>query len=153
MATPIEFPSVTQNLALPLLFAGQAQKEFSINQALLALDAVMPRSVIASASAPPTAPAEGEAYRVLSGASGDWAGHEDDLALWIGGAWVFAPPTEGMVVYDRGAAVLVIYRDGWQSGSEPIAPTGGDTIDVEARTAIEGLIEALRTAGVLPQNA
>lgn len=62
MSEPIVFPSATPALGLPLLVAGQAQKEFFVNQALGLLDALHARAVIASRPAPPAAAAEGEPF-------------------------------------------------------------------------------------------
>jgi len=45
---------------------------------------------------PPGSPAEGDRYIVGPAASGAWAGHEDDVAVRIGGSWEFYTPFEGV---------------------------------------------------------
>jgi hypothetical protein len=129
--------------------AGQAQKEFFVNQALCLLDALYPRTVRASQSAPPATPADGESFRVTAPASGAWAGRENQLAVRIGGDWHFVSPLEGMRVFDQAAGCVLLFRTGWLPCIAPPAPTGGTVIDVEARTAIAALMQALTTAGVL----
>ena len=82
-------------------------------------------------------------------ATGAWAGQEDRLAVLIGGAWHFVAPAEGMVVFDRAAARLVIFRSQWQPAAVVAVPAGGTVIDVQARGALSALIAALQTMGVL----
>lgn len=149
MPDPFAFASSTPALGLPLLIAGQAQKEFFVNEALCLLDAVHARAVIASQPAPPATAAEGACYRVTSTASGLWAGQEERLAVLIAGAWHFIPPAEGMVLFDRTAGGCVIFRSHWQPAEVVALPAGGSVIDVQARTTLTALITALKTMGVL----
>jgi hypothetical protein len=150
MTTPIAFPSTTNRFLLPLLSVGQAQKEVFINQALSILDIVLQGAVNGSVSAPPAEPAPGSCYRILTDAQAEWAGHDGELALWIGGAWTFLPPSDGMSLFDRASGSVVYFNAGWHAAAEPTLPTSGETVDAEARAAILGLISALRTAGILP---
>lgn len=153
MANPIEFPSTTPNLSLPLLFLGQSQKEPFINQALSMLDTLAFGIVDNSLASPPSTPDDGSAFRILDNADGEWAGHDGELALWIGGAWSFISPSDGLAVFDQTARTTVSYNSAWETASEPIQPTGGTTVDTEARTAISGILDALRVAGILPNGA
>lgn len=150
MATPIAFPSTTSQFAFPLLSVGQAQKEFFINQALSVIDIVLQRAVDGSAAAPPAEPDTGSCYRILPDAVAEWAGHDGEIALWIGGAWHFLPPFQGMSVFDRGAGTISYFNAGWHAAIEPALPTGGETVDAEARVAVTEIVAALRTAGILP---
>ena len=148
MTAPVEFPSTTLRFALPLLFSGQAQKEFYLNQALSVIDTVLQGGVSTSLFAPPSAANEGEAFRVLSPATGVWAQREDQLAIWIGGAWHFVQPTIGMTIFDRSASSMLHFNSGWQNASEPAVPVGGTTVDTEARAAVSGLVQALKKMGI-----
>lgn len=152
MADPIVFPSTTANYSLPLLFAGQAQKEPFINHAFSLVDALIQTAVLDSLDTPPSSAADGESYRVLANASGEWSGRDDNIAIRVGGAWEFISPANGMTLFDRNAEVELRFNGGWQSAAEPAAPTGGSTIDSEARAVIESLIEALRTAGLFQSS-
>jgi hypothetical protein len=149
MSDPIAFPSLTPVIGLPLLIAGQAQKEFFVNQALCLLDALHPRMVRASQSEPPSAPIDGDSFRVTTPASGDWIGRENHIAVRIGGAWHFINPVEGTRLFDQAAGCFLLFRAAWQHCTAPGAPTGGTVVDVEARAAITALVEALTAAGVL----
>jgi hypothetical protein len=44
---------------------------------------------------PPSTPGDGDTYIPAATATGAWATHEDELARWIAGAWVFVPLREG----------------------------------------------------------
>jgi hypothetical protein len=128
--------------------AGQAQKEPFINHALTVIDALFQGVVTDSLTSPPLSPVEGASYRVLEGATGDWSTHVDDIAVRVGGTWEFISPQDGMAIFDRSAGNSLRFSGGWQSAIEPDVPTGGGTVDNEARAAISSLIAALRTAGV-----
>jgi Protein of unknown function (DUF2793) len=149
MADPIAFPSTTPTLGLPLLIAGQAQKEFFVNQALSMLDAFSQHSVVASLAAPPTSTTAGAGFRVTAPASGAWQGHEDTIALWIGGDWHFIAPRTGLQIFDAEAGHTLVFRSGWQQATAPAAPSGGLVIDVEARASLAALIQALVGVGLL----
>ena len=148
MSDPIAFPSTTPALGLPLLIAGQAQKELFVNQALCLLDSLHDRTVASSRSAPPASPTEGSCFRVITPASGAWSGRDDHLAVMIGGDWHFIAPREGMQVFDQEAGHQLVFRTGWKHAAAPAAPNGGTVVDTEARTAIGVLIQALLTVGV-----
>lgn len=150
MADPIFFPSTTVNFALPLLFSGQAQKEFTLNQALAAIDALLAGVVEASLDQPPIDPAEGECYRIAAQASGEWADHSDEIAARIGNGWHFVTPREGMEVFDRSLGIRMIFRGQWQSALAPAVPQGGAVIDTEARATLAQLVEVLQQMGTLP---
>lgn len=153
MSDPIAFSAATTALGLPLLIAGQAQKEFFVNEAFCVLDALHARAVTASQPAPPASAAEGACYRITAPAAGAWAGRENALAVQVGGAWHFIAPTEGMVIFDRTTDRLTIFRSQWHPAALVPLPSGGTVIDSEARTAITALIAALQTMGVLAAPA
>jgi hypothetical protein len=148
MSNPIAFSSATPNIGLPLLIAGQAQKEFFVNQALAILDAMHPRTVLDSQPAPPSTALDGDCYRVTAPATLAWEGCENHLAVRIGGDWHLTPPREGMRLYDRAANHSLFFRSGWQAAATPAIPSNGTVIDVEARAAIDQIIAALRDIGI-----
>jgi len=153
MSDPIAYPSSTPALGLPLLIAGQAQKEFFVNQALCLLDALHDRTVASSRSVPPANPTEGTCFRVIAPAGAGWSSRDDHLAVLIGGDWHFIAPRDGMQVFDQEAGNLMVFRNGWKHAAAPVAPQGGTVVDTEARTAIAGLIQALLAVGVFrPSN-
>ena len=149
MPTPFDFPTSTPKLGLPFLFSGQAQKEFFVNQAFALVDALLQQCVVSSGNVPPTAPSDGDVYRVIAPAGGDWVGEEDSLAVRIGGAWHFVRPANGMRIYDQAAAQWLVFKVQWESASTPAVPTGGTVVDTEARAAIDGLVTELSRLGIL----
>ncbi|NCP13755.1 MAG: DUF2793 domain-containing protein [Sphingomonadales bacterium] len=153
MPNPIVFPSSTPGLGLPLLIAGQAQKEFFLNQALCVLDALHSHTVMASQSVPPDTAQEGDCFRVTDPAQAAWASHENALALLVGGTWHFIAPCEGMQVFDTSAGHTLIFRGVWESAAVPVNPSGGTIIDAEARSAIAALSMSLQAMGWLAPSA
>jgi hypothetical protein len=147
-----EFPATTGRLGLPLLFVGQSQKEFFVNQSLALLDALAFRTIEASLTSPPADPVEGSCYRVLSPAAGPWAGREDALAALIGGDWHYITPPKGAMVHDLSENTCLYFDNGWQSSSLPASATGGATIDAEARALLSQVIDALAKLGLVAQQ-
>lgn len=152
MTDPVEFTSTTPRFGLPLLFAGQAQKEFFVNEAYRLLDFLLHPVVEGESNVPPASPVEGEAWIVGANAQGVWLGHEDDIAAYVGEQWLFASPAIGMRVHSKANNQYSVFNAGWQTPSNPTAPSGGATIDAEARATISELIETLREGGFLPQS-
>jgi len=160
----------TPRLSLPLLAAGQAQKELFHNEALTLLDLmVQPAAETLGDAAPPVSPRPGQAWIVGPAPSGDWAGQAGAVAGWTESGWRFVVPGEGMRLWVRAVQLWAEYRGGaWQLGriaassvsvggvqvvgsQQPAiaAPAGGTTIDQAARTAIGAVLEALRSHGLV----
>jgi hypothetical protein len=148
MSDPVTFTSVTPRHALPLLFAGQAQKELTVNEAHALADALLHPAIEGEAANPPATPEEGECWLVGTGATGDWAGEDGNLACREAGNWLFVTPRDGITVLDRSSGQQIRFLGGWQRAEAPAKPTGGLLADAQARAAITELIEALRVAGV-----
>lgn len=150
MPDPIAFSSASPRFKLPLLFAGQAQKEFFVNEAHALLDALLHPAVEGEADDPPTSPAQGETWLVGPAPTGAWADHAGSIASFQAGTWVFASPRDGLRVLDRSADQDIRYAGGaWQRAAAPADVTGGTTVDTEARAAIAGLVSALVAGGIL----
>ena len=150
MTDPLSFTSATPRLALPLLFAGQAQKEFYVNEAHARIDALLHAAVEGEIDEPPAAPVEGDCWLIGSDPTEAWASHAGELACYEAGTWIFIAPRDGMRLLDRPTGQVKLYRGGWAAPAAPTIPSGGITIDAEARAAIAALIAALSSAGVLP---
>ena len=160
----------TPRLNTPYIMSTQSQKEVTHNLALNILDAVVQSAVETSTlSTPPASPVEGGLWLVASGATGDWASHDTELAQYIGGAWQFHAPFEGLALWLKDENVTARYLAGlWQKGiitasrvdilgQQVVGPrqaavsdaTGGSTIDAEARTALNSLLAASRAHGLI----
>lgn len=149
MSEPINFSSTTPRFSIPLLFAGQAQKEFFFNEAQVLVDALLQLSVQGVEETPPANAAEGQCWIVGASPVSDWAGMEDAIALFASGQWKFIQPTDGMKAFDQALGQSVHFDGGWQTASTPLEPQGGSTIDSEARSAISAIIVAMRNQGIL----
>ncbi|MEX0409088.1 DUF2793 domain-containing protein [Aquibium sp. LZ166] len=95
------------HLALPYIMPSQAQKHVTHNEAIAMLDALVQLSVIdRDLTAPPGGESEGDRYIVAATATGDWAGKEDDVAVYRDGAWLFLTPRTGWVAWVADEAQL-----------------------------------------------
>lgn len=148
MTDPISFASTTPRYALPLLFAGQAQKETTVNEALTGADILLHATIEAEVNMPPATPAAGLAWLVGSAPTAAFVGKPAHIAAWTDGGWRFIAPRDGLRVFDRSHASLRLYSGGWRLVSPPAAPSGGSVIDVQARNTIATLITQLQMAGI-----
>ena len=96
---------------------------------------------------PPATPNEGDTWLVGDTPTGVWADHSGKLASFQAGAWIYATPRDGMKVLDRPTGQDIRYVSGWQRPVAPATPSGGTTVDAEARTAIADLVAALASGG------
>lgn len=157
-------------MGLPFILPGQAQKEVWHNEALTLIDASLHPTIEGPPIAvPPVSPTVGQCWIVGEGAAGEWADRGSSLACWTDGGWRFVAPMPGMTAWDR-AAGLWRHWDGssWSSGELPaaglviggqqvvggrqpaiVSPSGGTIIDVEARAAVDALIAALMSHGLI----
>lgn len=152
MPDPITFASTTPRFSLPFLFAGQSQKEFFVNEALASVDCLLHAAIEGESDTPPSTPAAGQCWLVGMAPTGPWAGHAGALASYQAGDWVFVAPRDGLRLLDRLTGQAILYRDGWQRPATPTEPTGGTTVDVQARAAIAELVGVLIAAGILAQS-
>jgi len=148
MSDPIAFDDTTPRLDLPLLFAGQAQKEFTVNEALLRADLAIQCVVEGERDDPPPTPVPGLAWLVGATPSGEFAGHAAAIAGWSEAGWRFVAAAVGLRVFDKSAACFRHYDGAWRLPALLAAPSGGATIDAEARAALVNLIETLADAGI-----
>lgn len=101
----------TPNLALPYISQGQAQKEVTHNEALNLLDAVVQLAVLdRDLAAPPGLPAQGARYLVATGATGAWAGHANQIAVFLDGGWTFFAPSSGWLAWVIDEAALLAWN-------------------------------------------
>lgn len=149
MSDPIQFETVTPRFALPLLFAGQAQKEFFVNEALLRADLLLHCVVEGRTQTPPAAPTAGQAWLVGEAPEGAFVGHGDAIAGWTNDGWRFVAPRDGLRVFDRSEICFRLYSAGWRLPASPAPATGGAVVDTEARAAIASILGALAEAGLV----
>lgn len=153
MADPVSYAAVTPRIGMPMLFAGQSQKETTVNESLIILDMLIGSSVQGVRSEPPATPSAGDIWIVGNFSTGAFAGRTDALAGWSEGGWRFVQPSNGFRVQDAEAGATRVFADGWQLPQTPHAPTGGAIIDSEARETIAKILAALSDAGIFSQSS
>ncbi len=164
--------SQTDRFALPLIDTGQAQKDVTHNAAIAAIDALLHPAVGSrTLTTPPASPAPGDAWIVPVGATGVWSAQTGDIAVAEADGWRFLAPRSGMLAWIGDEGLWARFDDGggaWLADSWPVAalqvgarrlfalpavtvatPTGGTTVDSQARTALSALVAALRDQGVI----
>lgn len=149
MTDPIQYPSTTPAHDLPLLFAGQSQKEFFVNAAFSRCDALLHPVIEGEIATEPVAPEEGQGWLVAQNASGAFAGRTGMLAVRQSGAWQFFSPSDGMRLFDRSTGQQVLFAGHWRRAGPLDPPSGGQTVDAEARTAINQIIAAMSHCGII----
>ena len=160
----------TARFALPFILPGQAQKELFHNEALALIDGLVHPAVEQGPTAdPPAEPLPGQCWLTGAGAGGAWAGHDNSLAIMTESGWRFAAPKPGTTVWNKAAGLWLHWTgSAWSGGELPASavvigghqvvgerqpavpsPSGGTTIDAEARSAISALIVALKSHGLI----
>ena len=159
----------TPRLALPLLAAGQAQKEITHNEALARLDLAVHGTVIAfAAEIPPEAPLPGQCWILGDAPQDAWSGHGGEVAGWTEGGWRFVPPCEGMRLWLGESDGFALFSGGnWRLGrtygrlfvegvqvigpraAAIMEPSGGTVVDAEARASILAVLNVMRAHGLV----
>jgi hypothetical protein len=155
---------------LPFIIPGQAQKEFSHNEAIAGIDvALHPAVEGAPIDAPPAVPGIGQCWLVGANPNGTWVGKAGRIACWTSNGWRFVQPQPGMAVWDQTNGWERRWTgSGWSGGELSVtaikvagvqvvgtrqpavpSPSGGSTIDVEARAALAAVTVALRSHGLI----
>lgn len=163
----------TQRLSLPMLVPGQAQKEIFHNEALLVLDMLVAASVQEfGRDEPPQSPEAGACFIVSATPGGDWSQYPDHLACFTSAGWRYVPPVIGMAVALSPDGRTAYYgASGWEVGSIRASrlliddvqvvgaqapaiqsPSGGSSIDTEARAALDQVLETLRSHGLIARD-
>jgi hypothetical protein len=118
---------------------------------------------------PPASPAAGACYIVGNSPTGEWAGKSQCIAGYTSGGWRYISATIGMVAHVKPMGISAQYRAGaWElgvlrgtglilGGVQVVGsrlpaipgPSGGATVDVEGRAAINQVLAALRQHGLI----
>lgn len=110
----------TPILSMPYIAPSQAQKHVTHNEALRLLDILVELTADSrTTTTPPPAPSEGQRFIVATGATGDWAGQDGQVAVRENGAWTFIAPQTGWIAMITDVMELTTY-DG--SNWVPVKP-------------------------------
>ncbi|QNE32258.1 DUF2793 domain-containing protein [Sphingomonas sp. NBWT7] len=159
----------TARFGLPLLHASQAQKELDHNEAITLLE-ILAQPVVRGigVDVPPSESAAGDSWVTGMDPVGEWSGHPDALAVWTAGGWRFMAACDGMTVRQLDGMTATRVAGVWQigricaeaffvgnhqvvgpRGSAIVDPSGGGTVDREARAAVLAILSALRSHGLV----
>lgn len=120
MTTPI--------LALSEIAEGVASQAALHNTALREFEARTVRVLSKSTTAPPGSPAESDSYIIPTGSPVSWAGTANQIASFVGGAWGYYTPIEGVMVWVNDLdAMYVYYAAAWTALSAAIPTQPYDT--------------------------
>ncbi len=144
----------TPNLDLPYILPSQAQKHVTHNEAIRALDAIAQAGVLnRTLASAPASPAEGDRHIIAVGATGDWSGHDLEIAAWQDGAWVFCTPLEGWLCWVADEDVIVAWDGsawtvaGGSKGEFDTVAINGATADATNRIAVNAAATLLNHDG------
>ena len=110
----------TPKLALPEISESQASKYVTHNEALRIIDCLVQATAKdKDLIVPPGSPSDGDTYIVgaTDSTSGDWNGHDDDVAYYNCTAWMYLTPDEGWRFYVQDEGVFYVFVGGsigWQ---------------------------------------
>lgn len=108
---------MTDRLALPLMIAGQGQKEVTHNEALILLEWYALPTVRSRSEPPPSEAASGDAWLIPGTATGEpWESHRGQVAVRWGGDWRFIVPAVGVRIYieDEDSYIFLLRDGGWR---------------------------------------
>ncbi len=89
----------TPHLGLTLVEQAQAQKEVTVNMALMRLDAVLNSyAKDKDLTTPPSSPLEGDVYIIAASPTGDWTGHTGHIT-YFNQIWRFITPLAGFSIW------------------------------------------------------
>lgn len=104
-------PGNSPILDAPYLGKGQASAHISVNETLDIVETICSLKIVdrTSTTPPGTPPTDGSVYIVAATATGDWAGHEDEIAYYRNAAWLFIVPKAGMCGFCVAEDLLLYY--------------------------------------------
>lgn len=144
----------TPRLALPLIAAGQSQKDVTHNDALLALDRLVALAAQSATEAvPPANPADGAVWIVPTAGVAAWGQAAGTLMHRQGEAWIAEPPRDGQLAVVNDVGQLLVHAGGWHAVrrvgalSALTLPAGGAMVDAEARAAVASIRTILQVHG------
>jgi HK97 family phage major capsid protein len=161
---------ITERAETSILRDPYSKKPYVYFYATLLLDAVIHGCCAgAPTNVPPQAPDSGMSYICGLAPTAAWAGRANCLACWTDGGWRFVDPFDGLEIVDSTSGRTWRFMTGqWSSGilqaieirvgglkvvgsqvPAIVSATGGNTVDVEARSALSQVLQALRAHGLI----
>ena len=149
----------TPRLAIPLIAAGQSQKDVTHNDAVLALDRLVTLAVVSDAAdEPPESPADGTVWIVPAAGAAGWGQMAGTLMYRQNEAWIAQQPQAGQIAYVTITGAVLIYTGSWQvmrrmdAPAVVALPSGGSAPDPEARLTLATLVSIMEQHGFVTQS-
>lgn len=103
--------TTTPRLGAPELEASQAVPETTVNEQVRFLEQGAAHFIFKDRdlAAPPGSPADGDCYLVAASATGDWAGHDGEIAFRLSTAWAFIAAKEGFTAWVNDENQLIVF--------------------------------------------
>lgn len=105
----------TPNAGIPYVPENTLDPAAGLNLALNVIDALLQVRVLdMDQTAPPVSPNDGDRHIVAAGATGAWAGHDDELARYVaeGDFWQFYPTDKLACVFNEDDGGLYVWHGG-----------------------------------------
>lgn len=128
----------TPRLGINMMATNDLQKEVVFNEAIIAFDALVARSVINRQNSPPGSPVDGATYIVGALPSGAWTGHANEIAFWYNG-WRYILPTNKMKFFNETTSTFWTYTTGvWAADASGTPTFLDDLANVSASAPANG---------------
>lgn len=113
--------TTTPHLGITLVEQAQAQKEITVNMALMRIDAILNSGAKSRVVAtPPGSPVDGDVYIVAASPTGDWSGKAGNIA-YFDTIWKFIIPAEGVTLWVNDEDLLYSYNGAaWVLSNNPV---------------------------------
>ncbi len=137
---------------LPLLHVGQAAKELTHNESIMALESLLRGRAKDILSTPPVANMSqtGDIFLIGGNASGDWVDRDGGIALNTGAGWLFLQPSDGFSLYVISQNCAATYGNAaWVLAPEIPAISASLAEDTSARARLDALCNALAAQGLI----
>lgn len=109
--------TTSNRLGITELASTQNDRSVTVNEAIAKLEAgatfFAANSVLDTGPAGTPSNVDGDLYIVGMGATGDWAGHDYEIAIFYNEAWLFLPSIEGMTAYAQDEDIFYKF-DGYE---------------------------------------
>jgi hypothetical protein len=127
--------ATTSHLAVTLVEQAQAQKEVTVNAALIRMDAILNAGAKdKDLATPPGSPLEGDVYIVAASATGAWVGQSGKIAYY-NQSWKFITPLEGMTIWVNDEDIQYSY-----TGAAWVQTVGGIALNMQDFALLRPLI-------------
>jgi len=141
--------ATTNHLGITLVEQSQAQKEITVNQAFMRIDALLNTSAKSrSTNTPPGSPVSGDLYIVGSSPAGAWSGQAAMLAYYDQ-TWKFITPGTGITLWINDESLFYTYNGTvWVANEASSINAQSGTSYTVASSDLDKIIECSNAAAI-----